>query len=516
MTASTNDVSCNTGPVINEKLPSEILLQIFRDVRPSDSDYMAPIRLTHVCRAWRTLIHSTPLFWINILNPREKKVFTDRPSKFPIVLTAFEKSQPVSPLSFSSHCAFLPVLCTLQGHVSRISTLWLDCSDDRDHDIRPFLDLRMPELEKLTLWRGSCSFNRAPEIALDTSTVQFPRLSYLRTNCMRVGPRWVAPTIHTLIFSSRASPRLGEYSDLYKRKQCCRFRTLSKVFEALARCPDLEELDIDGCLPEPIGRIATADYIRLAPLRMHRLKVVHLDAWAAEAVRAVLEMIDVPDMANITLRSRNHALSDLLPRRNPLTIIPQIVSVTISTEHPQRGSLDGSIKCGDRRLSLHSDDIFPHADADDYSLLPFFEGATSCFLPSHITRLKVVCYTLAYGDSAGWLWLYEHHPRVTDLYLEVFDPRDVLASLPPANTLQHLEHLTLIMSAPRDSDDVGLEVIVSTLEERHRASGGTRLRSLSFTLRVDSEEVEDRLTDDQIARLRATVEELSIETVDFD
>ncbi|KAI0681891.1 hypothetical protein C8T65DRAFT_838193 [Cerioporus squamosus] len=167
---------------------------------------MAPIRLTHVCRAWRTLIHHSPVFWTSILDPDKETVYTDRRKKFPIVLAAFEDSLSVAPLSFSLHGGFLPVLSTLssRSHPSRISTLWLDCAPyGPGFYIRRFLDLRIPQIEKLTLWRDGCQSNRAPaSVALDTSTVRFTRLSYLRTNCMQLALTWVTPAMRTLIFGS--------------------------------------------------------------------------------------------------------------------------------------------------------------------------------------------------------------------------------------------------------------------------------------------------------------------------
>ncbi|RDX43474.1 hypothetical protein OH76DRAFT_1487852 [Lentinus brumalis] len=124
----------NSGAAINEKPRLEGFLQIFCYVTPSYVDFMAPIRLTHVCRAWRTLIHRSPVFWMDKLDPVPDSEVKASFTSLPIVLAAFEKSQPALSLRFSLHWAFLPTLATIPSHVSPISTLWLRLVCSRSND----------------------------------------------------------------------------------------------------------------------------------------------------------------------------------------------------------------------------------------------------------------------------------------------------------------------------------------------------------------------------------------------
>ncbi|KAI0681890.1 hypothetical protein C8T65DRAFT_838192 [Cerioporus squamosus] len=146
---------------------------------------------------------------------------------------------------------------------------------------------------------------------------------------------------------------------------------------------------------------------------------------------------------------------------------------------------------------------------DDTTLLPFFTGATACF---SLTRLQVVSCAPSDGDTRGWSPLYQHSPRVTELTLDVCDSSDALAALSPADSLEHLERLAVVKHAHR-GPDAEIEAMASMLEKR--VSRRMRLRSLSFTQQVDSDEVGwcPALTGDEVARLKAAVHALSVERV---
>ncbi|RPD77363.1 hypothetical protein L226DRAFT_610695 [Lentinus tigrinus ALCF2SS1-7] len=506
----------NGRDVINEKLPAEVLLLIFRGVTPSQDDAMAPIRLTHVCRSWRILIHQWPAFWLGILNPADKTSFTYNPRRFPFVLIAFEKSQPVADLAVSLHGAFLSTLCTIPDHASRISTLWLDCSHDVGNGMDSLFDLHLPRLERLSLW-FYCERGRYNSLAYTPPVVHFPRLSYLRTNCMQLALKWMAmnPGIRSLVCG-------GRYSDSYSKNRniplrCCRFNTLSIMFKALERCSNLEELEVKHCFPTagaPFDRLDADVHIHLWKLKFLRL------CGDPKSVRDTLERLTFPDTARIALRAvyAHRSPSDLLPRRHVLPVIPQIRSLVISVSQARlpfrRTSILGEVEPGDKRLSLLAEEVASEdCAAYFFDLFALFRGLTACYSPMNITRIRVECYWHLDGDGGGYSWLYSHHPRVIELVLDVFSPGDALSSLGAGNVLEHLEHLTVVIYV-HETSDKEYRTMMRALEVR--AACGLRLRSLSFTQEVDREVFEygyPSLTVHQIARLDEIVEKVSIKTV---
>ncbi|KAI0686619.1 hypothetical protein C8Q76DRAFT_803869 [Earliella scabrosa] len=54
----------NASTLIHSKLPTELLIEIFCHIDPSRR---ADIRIVHVCRLWRSIIHQIPDFWVGIV-----------------------------------------------------------------------------------------------------------------------------------------------------------------------------------------------------------------------------------------------------------------------------------------------------------------------------------------------------------------------------------------------------------------------------------------------------------------
>ncbi|KAI0695764.1 hypothetical protein C8T65DRAFT_743846 [Cerioporus squamosus] len=138
----------NSGASVNQ-LPIELLMHIFRAVGPRTSPADA-IRLTHVCRSWRSLIHHTPVFWSDFLDS-EDGILARTQADYSIVSAAFDRSAPAMQIGFSLNGAFLPLLSAIPAHVSRISKLWLGCTDRNSSAMHPFFGLHIPHLEDLTL-----------------------------------------------------------------------------------------------------------------------------------------------------------------------------------------------------------------------------------------------------------------------------------------------------------------------------------------------------------------------------
>ncbi|RDX50200.1 hypothetical protein OH76DRAFT_462358 [Lentinus brumalis] len=120
----------NSGALINQ-LPIELIIHIFRFVGPRTSPADA-IRLTHICRLWRLLIHQAPTFWSDLLDAEDVLARTWHDNA--MVLAAFDRSEPVTQIGFSMYGSFLPLLETVPVHASRISTLWLDAAVIEEQD----------------------------------------------------------------------------------------------------------------------------------------------------------------------------------------------------------------------------------------------------------------------------------------------------------------------------------------------------------------------------------------------
>ncbi|RPD61620.1 hypothetical protein L226DRAFT_612366 [Lentinus tigrinus ALCF2SS1-7] len=110
----------NTTVPLHATLPPEVLLNVFRHVSPTRR---ADIRLTHVCKLWRDLIHRTPEFWADMLGAKAVASRLDyHESNTPLSLTTFiERSSP-APYKLNLY-EDLSILTKIPSHISRIYSL---------------------------------------------------------------------------------------------------------------------------------------------------------------------------------------------------------------------------------------------------------------------------------------------------------------------------------------------------------------------------------------------------------
>ncbi len=80
----------NSGARINQ-LPIELLTHVFCVAGPPRTSPADAIRLTHVCRSWRFVIHHTPAFWVDFL--QSKALLVAHPRDSSIVLAREFRSQ---------------------------------------------------------------------------------------------------------------------------------------------------------------------------------------------------------------------------------------------------------------------------------------------------------------------------------------------------------------------------------------------------------------------------------------
>ena len=142
----------NNAALINVKLPVEILVVILRMAGSWRSSKYAML-LTHVCHAWRTVIHATPVYWVDFLSPyTENYPFGQKGEDPSIILAALARSASM-PLKLALSGGFLSLYKHpyAKPHFSRITVLILDLPGEEHRDIRPLYNLRLPMLDRLQI-----------------------------------------------------------------------------------------------------------------------------------------------------------------------------------------------------------------------------------------------------------------------------------------------------------------------------------------------------------------------------
>ncbi|RPD77366.1 hypothetical protein L226DRAFT_320536 [Lentinus tigrinus ALCF2SS1-7] len=474
----------NSGASINELLPNELLMQIFREVNPRAKPVDA-LRLTHVCRSWRLLLHGDRIFWTDFLDPYEEIV--GRGGKdLPTVRMAFERSAPVPGLRFTLTGAFLPSLRSISmRHVSRISTLALDCTAARSWDMHAFFDLQFPHLEDLSVWL-MCKEARVPA----NPSLPAPSLRRLRTNCVTFALRWIKPSLHEVTIGQRWKG--WNNKDDISWAPCCTLRETDHLWSALrATCVSLKELRLHRCIS------GTATRPRDPPLDLPSLENLVIIAKGPHTVCALLQCMKLPATAKVTLVSRHRYYEVGSPVHGAgVPCIRDIGAVSIHIKpHPQisgdlvyRYLVGGHKQVSDQGfdvpLKLYS---YVHGSPREISMdiSRFFQSAMSVFLPHMISRLTLCCTDPFPPDvNKGWLWLFQQFPYILHLDINIPSSADVFVALAEEGVLPQLRYLTL--HTDTDSTAVADETMVSVLAER--ASRGLRLQDFKFVRRAYSEE----------------------------
>ncbi|KAI0701558.1 hypothetical protein C8T65DRAFT_728518 [Cerioporus squamosus] len=288
----------NGAALFNIKLPVEILVMIFRLAGPMTGPREA-IRLTHICHAWRILVHNTPSYWTDFLFPPPGHHLIGNTMKHPsVVLDALARSAPMR-FTFCLYGDFLPALRTpgTEAHLSRMTSMYLDCRTMVDRDMRPFFDLSLPFLESLRI-RFNCSIAIRPTDMSAESPSRFPRLRALKTTCTSFPLAWVGPSLRSL--------------------------DIVAVAEEAVRPRDARRLGpgwrLDPAVPTP---------------RLNRLEEFKIGD-SIKLARSLLECFPIPreTFVKICRDSAYDTLSEFLPVKNPLQALPSIHTVELSVLHP--------------------------------------------------------------------------------------------------------------------------------------------------------------------------------------
>lgn len=287
----------NTTVTLHSTLPPEVLMNVFRHVVPTCRSH---IRLTHVCKLWRDLIHLTPEFWADMLSAKSVASWLDYSmSDSPLSLTTFiERSSPVPyALTLRGGPAFLNQIAP---HISRISSLyWQLMGHESLLQLQAVLNTDMPQLEvmRCTACVTSPALNNAIQ-QLSPGKGNFPRLRKLSLLGGFADPVFAFPTLEELKVADILYPQF------------------LILLTALPRgTPQLRTLDLD------FGRnwLSLQDVppshetVSLPYLRHCYVVIRSREDWYA---RRILAYVKIPPNANLTikwLRGYPDSLSRLVP-----------------------------------------------------------------------------------------------------------------------------------------------------------------------------------------------------------
>ncbi|RPD77348.1 hypothetical protein L226DRAFT_320287 [Lentinus tigrinus ALCF2SS1-7] len=310
----------NSAALFHAKLPVEILNAIFRMAGPWTSSRTA-IGLTHVCHAWRTIIHGDPAFYVDLLDPPVgTRVFgrsKNRAKNSSIILDALSRSAPMR-FNLAIDGDFIPIISSPAAapHISRIRRLHLDYLGDDRKGVGPFVDLRLPTLEELEL-RIICRKFIFPGRFASLSPECFPRLRTLRTTCAYLAILLAGPSLRQLHVIPIMEGTYKRIDDLH-RVQCRHLRSHTELFTMLERTPILEHLELYECLPNTPSPSPSPS----PSLPLHELHFIRLYD-SADHVRSLLKYLTLPDDVFVFVYTHSHydSLSEFVPDTNRLAAL---------------------------------------------------------------------------------------------------------------------------------------------------------------------------------------------------
>ncbi|TFK87737.1 hypothetical protein K466DRAFT_662804 [Polyporus arcularius HHB13444] len=476
----------NNAALVNAKLPVELRVAIFRSAGRLTTPLNA-IWLTHVCHAWRSLIHSAPCFWTDFLNPPPGHRLTGSTMNPFALLGALSWSAPMR-FTLGLYGDLLPALQTpaAEAHLSRMTGMYLDCRSMEDNDMRPFFYLSLLSLESLELWLDCSTLLRLRDLSAD-SPARFPRLRSLKTTCTSFALAWVGSTLrllHILAMDEEATTPAEA-----RLMRCCPLRSVSRITEVL-----------DSFAHPP-------------STRLDHLKSLEIGD-DVEDVRSLLERCTLPRDTVLTIHtdSEYDAISGFLPVKNPLQL-PLVRQVKVAVCRPAQDyphTVQGSAPDADgtslTRLTVFSTDqsiMYPGRDVD---LLRLFRGFAPCFSPVDVVDLSInIGKPVQRGQSAAWTWLMRNFPRLTHLSVEATAIEDFFSALAQDDVVPELATLRVALTGPEDAV-VPHEEMVTALELR--ASRGVRLRLFVYRRQMNRErfgELPSPLPVPYVRRLQAVV-----------
>ena len=494
----------NAVTPINARLPPEILIHIFRHVEPNACKH---IRLSHVCRLWRSAIHRAAEFWVDILSSPQ---VIDRPHGHQLFKDFLERTAPL-PFGLFLKSGDLSLIRQLpNNHLFRVTALSITFGHNSLAYLRDLIDLQLPSLRQLTceyqLSMQREQFDPMMQARNAYSSDNFPQLVCLNIhgNCMTPA-LFVASLRDVYIFGvTFVSPAL--------------------ILNALRACPGLESLAIEDIHEEHIEAQAIADLG--PPVPMEKLMLLTLSTHPQDSFASpFLSHLKYPSTTRIKIVGQETTLSAFLCYSSPSISTPasstvQYVVFTLTPDYDDPLSLcevKGSSDESPNRLCMSLgygpwDNGFPSGPDHTGRFLDF----ATVFSPSQAPVLTDATFNLEQGLSISyedWDTVLGACPQIRHFTVRIASCRGLLRALRRYHLLPQLETLSITC----ENGSGVHESLVSAIESR-AARGASPLDKLRFcTERLARRKEVDGFppfSTPRLERLKAHVRDVYIEAND--
>ncbi|KAI8974190.1 hypothetical protein BD414DRAFT_580887 [Trametes punicea] len=476
----------NVASPINTMLPAELLMEIFRHVRPRKR---AEIGIGHVCGYWRTVLQRTPEFWADLISIPENVVLRtegDRPFFLSFLSWSFPR---MLELTFEGNC--LPMMLDAGDHLSRIRTLDIKFEGDQLIDYLPSL-AELPRFDLSSLEELVLTVSEVPSSVVEQAPeyghyyfyrfFNSPRLHTLRTNGSFFTP--------FLAFSSLQHATLvGEEPSYLGTTSYLEAHTYPLLLAALRYCRNLETLDLSFCLPRNIDFSSNEILHPLVHLEKLRTLTVSDEAWH---VRRFLEQVTFPSSTRVDVHNMapnwRYCYSEVLPRTSDLEVISLTERMTLKFDSLRwRCSLLGF--AGDmERFSIHSKWLYSLDDLQLDSLSTVFS------ISDRVTELELVLDDFMQTDAQRWGELMAAFPNITRLTVRVPSCRGLVEALStgqsPTHLVPHLEELDIECE---DSQEERVGVMLSSALRAREAASGVKPKHWNIRKMDRIQEIEEGL-----------------------
>nr|VWP00612.1 Beta-glucosidase (EC [Ganoderma boninense] len=424
----------NAVTPIHAKLPSEILIHIFRHVEPNACQ---DIQLSHVCRMWRSAIHQAAEFWVDFL----RSVPVNH--NYDLFRDFFAWTSPL-PFGISLKSNDLLLVRQLQKtHLLRVAFLSVTFRGDYrlGGDLLDLIHLKLPSLKHLSCrYETSKELVDAPaeQIRNARSSDNHPRLLILHIHGRCLTPAFLVASLRNLhIFGP-----INLSTDF--------------MLNALRACPSLEELMIEDVFETP-SQGAQAVMGLESPIPMERLGSLTLVSLPGDAfTRRFLPHLEYPPTTEIDIIGFGTLMSSYLCHSSPPTSTPatstiQRVAFSIIPNHSEflsKCEVKGSSNSSASRLSLilwYGPWDFP-SDHDDHHHARRFLDFATVFSSSQAPMLTHVEFRMERGLSMSdedWHTVLDACPQIRSLDVRIASCRGLLRTLRRHQLLPQLESLSI-------------------------------------------------------------------------
>lgn len=314
-------------------MPDELIIDTFKYVHadifdgPPETCFHEWIRLLHVCRRWRSIIHSVSDLW-HIINITPKST----PGELAYSLSLCG-DQPLDvrflyldPKLVSDSSRLLsPKLSTIQCLTLRIFHL--------DYDNPPFGDILsfdMPALQELRIVPRYIMSNHTPDHQV-VALRQYPLLQ-----CLELGGITCPPDIANL--------------RILHLRRCSLLFSFDGFVRVLGCCAQLEDLQLDSTLSSLAATLPQTAPSALPSAKLDRLRFLFIDDRSARAISDTVSHIDAPGITTLRIlcytRHRpeaEHLLRTLFPGDSSPSISSSFTASPVKVRLYLKGNTDTCI-----------------------------------------------------------------------------------------------------------------------------------------------------------------------------